>query len=210
VVHPDVVLRDVGIRFGRRSGQFEIDRRRNPFRKALSQPDFRPLPPRPVGTFPEPFLERRQRKVQQHHECDFVAEEIVVNMRGRIITGEHFIERQNGAGVEVRLLAKLPIDFVHVPIELLEQGLQPAKHGIERRRVAREIVLREFLERRCLSIFGTPELRHLAQPSLRPSALSFAVSGDKLFQDFVRTRFDPWQRFWFGRLRQHISFPQKS
>ncbi len=101
-MHPDVVFRDVlaGLRFGLRDAQVHI--RGNALGEAFRQPHFGPLPARPRRAIFEALIERGQRKIQQHHEGEFVLEEIVDHVRGRIVTANNFVEGKHGAEIEIR------------------------------------------------------------------------------------------------------------
>ena len=71
--------------------------------KRWREPRLRPLPARPVLAFGEALLERGEREVQQHDEGELVLEEVVVDVRGRVVAGEDLVERADRPDVEVGL-----------------------------------------------------------------------------------------------------------
>ena len=121
VVHPDVVVRDVltGLRSRLRDAQVYIGW--NSFGEALREACFGPLPARPRRPVLETLVERSQREIQQHHERKLVLKEIIQHVGGRIVAANNFVEWKHRAEVEVRLLAELPVDLMHVAAKLFQQ-----------------------------------------------------------------------------------------
>ena len=165
-----------GLRSGLRDTQVDICR--NALGKAFRQPYLGPLPARPRRTFLETLVERGEREIEQHHEGEFVLKEIVENVGGGIVAGDNFVERKHRAEIEVRLLAELPVDLVHMAAQLFQQTLQAVEHRIQRGLVSGEVGREQSPRRRQrVAIFGAPELSHLLQSALDSSTLRFAVLG---------------------------------
>ena len=149
------------LRFRLRDAQVHI--RRNPLGEAFRQARFRPLPARPGWSIFETFVERGERKIQQHHESKFVLEEIIHHMRGRIVAANNFVKGKHGAEIEVQLLAELAVDLMHVSAELFQQALQAVEHRVQRGLISGEVGADEILERGRVAILGAPEFGHLVQ-----------------------------------------------
>ena len=66
-----------------------------------------------------------------------------------------------GAEVEVLLLAELAVDLMHVSLQLFQQALKAAEHGVERGLITGEVGADEILERSLVTIFRPPELGDL-------------------------------------------------
>jgi hypothetical protein len=128
----------------------------NPLCKSLRQTDLGPLPARPSRAFCDAFLKRRKRKIQQDDKRRLIFEQIISDMRRRIITRRDFVQGKNGTQVQVSLLPKLTSNFVHVPIQLLEKMLQPLKERVQSRLIAREIGSNKGLEHLAIAVFGPP------------------------------------------------------
>ena len=146
MVHPDVVLRDVlaGLGFGLSDTQVHLGG--NPFGEGLRQPDFRPLPARPGRTIFEAFLKRGERKIQQHDKGQLVLEEIIGNVGRRIVAADNFVEGKHRAEIEIKLLAELAVDLVHVSAQLLQQMFQAVEHRIQRGLISGEIGAHEIFK----------------------------------------------------------------
>src|ERR1700722_10121644 len=99
-------------------------------------------------------------------------------MGGRIVTCERFVERKHRAEIEIGLLVELARDLVHVAIELFEQALKAAEHGVEAGLVAAEICANEFLEGRGTAVIRTPAFGDLMQPLFYPGRVFAAVLAD--------------------------------
>ena len=162
VVHPDVVLRDVRRRLGRRLRDRQVDGRRDALGKALRESGLRPLPPRPPFSFGEPLLERGQGKVQQDDERELVREEIVVDVRGGTPSVEDLIEGIDRAEVEIDLPAEVARDLDEVAVDRFEDELQPVEERVERLLLGGEVDGGELVE---VAVFLAPELRHLREAS---------------------------------------------
>ena len=175
VVHPDVVLRDVLPGFGGGLGDSQVDLGWNALVKAFCEPDFGPLAVGPGGPLFQALVERGEGEVQQNRECQFVVEEIIKDVGGRVVASEDFVESEHRAQIEIGLLIKLAADFVHVAIELFEHVLETIKHGVEGGLVASKIGANEFLEHGGIAIVRAPELGHLVKTTLEPRFLLSAV-----------------------------------
>ena len=154
VVHPNVVLRDVLRGFGGRFGDGEVDGSRDAFSEALRQTRLCPLAARPALALRQSLLESRQREVQKDREGELVREEVVDDVRGRVVAGEDFVEWIDRAQLEIRLSTKIPIDLQHVAV----QGLQSEFHAGEKR-VLSLLVAREMNSDELLEVGGVPVLR---------------------------------------------------
>ena len=126
-----------------------------------------------------PFLSRSSSvvrgKFSKNRECEFVVEEIVDDVCGRIVAGEYLVEGKHRAEIEIGLLIELAADLVHVAVELFEHALETIEHGVESGLVAGEIGADEFLEGGGIAIFGAPELGDLMKTTLDPRLLLVAV-----------------------------------
>ncbi len=177
VVHPDVVLRDVlsGLCLCLRDCQVDVGW--DALVETLREADFGPLPACPGGTVFQAFVERGEGEVQQDREGQFVVEEVIEDMRGRIVTGEYFVERKHRAEIEIGLLIELAIDLVHVAIELFEQALEAVEHGIERGLIAGEVGADEVFEHCRIAVVCTPELGYLTETTFDAKFLLGAILG---------------------------------
>lgn len=208
MVHPDVVLRNVGIRFGSCARYFQIYGSWDSHGKILRKPHFGPLFAAPLRAFRKALFERGERKIQKDNEGQFVAEKIVHNMRRRIVARKKFIEGKNRTGIEICLLAKFAIDFVHVAMELFEKTLVTQEHSIQHGRSAGEIGEDKFLENRRVTILSTPELSHLTQATFGARRLVLAVLRDQLLLHFCGGVPHPWRGLIVSGCRRH-SYPRE-
>ncbi len=175
VVHPDVVFGDVLLGFRGGSADREIHVGRDALGEPLGQPRFRPLAARPLFPVAQTLLERRQREVQKHGEGELVSEEVVGDVRRRIVAGERLVEGVDRPQVKVRLLAKVPPDLEHVPVERLQRELHPIEERVERLRIAGEARLHEVLEHLRVPVVLAPEPGNLLQPPREPRPRIFSV-----------------------------------
>ena len=175
MVHPDVVFGDVLLGLAGGASDREVDLRRDALGESLRQPRLGPLPARPALSFGESLLECRQREVQEHGERELVGEEVVGDVRRGVVTCQRFVEGIDLPQVEVRLLAEVASDLVHVPVQRLERELHPVKQGIQSLRVAGEIRLDEAFEGRRVAVLRPPELADLLQSPREPRASLLAV-----------------------------------
>ena len=66
----------------------EVDVGGNALGEALGEPRLGPLAPRPRLALGSRCVERREREVEQHHERELVVEEVVDDVRRRVVAGE--------------------------------------------------------------------------------------------------------------------------
>src|SRR5438067_9366035 len=162
-MHPYVVLRNVGIGFGGRLRNSKMNRGGNALREPLRQADFRPLTARPPRSFCDPLFESRQRKIQEHYEGELVVEKIVDDVSRRIITCKNFIEWEQGSHVQIRMLAKLAADLMHVSVELLQQALKTIEESIQRALIGGKVIANKVFKNSLLAIVALPIRGNLAQ-----------------------------------------------
>src|SRR6185295_3463021 len=102
-----------------------------------------------------------QREVEEHDEGDLVGEEVVVDVRRRLVAGQDLVERQYRAQVEVRLPAEIARDLAHVAADGLEDELHPVEERVQRLGIAGEMRPYQLFERRGVAILGAPEAGRL-------------------------------------------------
>ena len=165
VVHPDVVRGDVlgRVRLGLRDR--EIDARGNARREPVGEARFGPLTPRPGRTDPQLLLERVHGEVQERRERELVVEEVVREMRARLVARENLVEREDRPAVEVHVHAQLAARLAHVPVEGDERARQPREKLVTVRGTGRRVRTRERLEGRRVAVGRAPQRRHLLSPA---------------------------------------------
>ncbi len=186
VVHPDVVFRNVLARLRLSLSDAQVHVRRNPLGEAFRQSHFRPLPARPCRPILETFVERGQRKIQQHHKSKFVLKQIIHDVRRRIIPADNFVKRKHRAEIEIHLLAEFAVDLVHVAAKLFQQFLQAVEHGVQRRLISRKVGAHEFFEDAGVAILRAPELGCLMQASFNSRTLRLPVLRNQFVSQFRR------------------------
>src|SRR5437868_14588938 len=96
-------------------------------------------------------------------------------MRRGIVSGKHVVKGKHSPEIKILLLAKLAGDFVHMPIDLLQQALVAIKHRIQSRLIACEVSANEFFKCSRVSVLLAPELKNLMQPTLEPDSLLLSI-----------------------------------
>ena len=180
VVHPDVVLGDVGLALGRRRRDLLVHLRRDALGELLGQPRFGPLAPRPFPSFLQALFQRGHREVQQHDEPGLVGEQVLDQVRAGIIGREDSVDRQQRSHVQVHPVAQLPAHLVEIAAKLLEGVLEVLEALVERGRVGDEVVARECGEGFGRPVVGSPQPGCLLDAALDAGALRFAVLGGQL------------------------------
>ena len=183
MVHPDVVGGHVLRRVAGGPGHGEVDVCRDALGKALGQTNFRPLPPRPFLSLAEPLLQRGEGEIEQHGEGELVGEEVVADVRARIVAGHDLVVWIDQPEIEVGLLAEIARDLQHVTVDRLEDEFHPTEQRIERGLISGEIRADEVFEHRGVTVFGTPEVGDLLEAALDPRALGFTVFRNQIRLD---------------------------
>ena len=145
--------------------------------KRSRQPRLRPLAPRPRLC---PRLSRSSSvvsgKLSSTTKASLFCEEVVDDVRRRVVAGQDLVERIDRPEVEVRLPAEVAGDLVHVPVERLEHELHPVEERVERRRIAGEVRPHDSSSNAvCVAVLGAPEPGGLLDAALDARALGFAV-----------------------------------
>ena len=152
-------------------------RRESRLEKRCRQAHLGPLPPRPRRPSVEALVERREREVQQHDEGELVLEEIVRDVRRRIVAADDFVEGKHRAEIEVQLLTELAVDLYAcarqaVPAAAPERlnivssvAWSPAKFDRTKSSNARRV-----------AILRAPEFGDLVQASLDSRPLRVSIS----------------------------------
>src|SRR5207253_11407673 len=135
----NVVFRHVSPELSFRLRNRHVHARWHALGKTRGQTSFGPLPTVPFRTVVKSLLQRSKRKIQRHSESQLVLKKIIEHVRGRIVASEHFVERKYRTKIEVKLLAELTIDLVHVPLELFQQTLKTIEHSVQRCCVTRKV-----------------------------------------------------------------------
>ena len=78
---------------------------------------------------------------------------------------------QDRPPIQIQLLAELPVDLVHVAVELFEQALEAIEHGIEGGLVTGEVGADEILKFLGIAVFRPPEFGYLMQATRKAQAL---------------------------------------
>ena len=205
MVHPDVVLGDV-LRGGRRGlpdGQIHVGR--DALGKPLGQARLRPLAARPPLALGQPLRKCRQREVQEHRERKLIGEEIVDDVRRRVVAGQRLVEREDRAQVEVRLPSEVAVDLEHVAVQRLQDEFHPLEERVESLRIRREIHADKVFEGRRVPVFRAPERRDLPQTAGEPRARLLVRFRAELLLEPCRGVLHPGRRrgvaCWLLRLR---------
>jgi hypothetical protein len=180
VVHPDVVLRDVLVRFRAHLRDLEVDLRRDALGEPLSEPGLGPLAARPAFAFRQTLFEGGQREVEQDDEGELVLEKVVGRVRGGVVSREGLVEGIDRSPVEVHLHPEVAVDLHHVSLEGLHRELHPLEQGVQRRGVSGEAPADELLEGLRVAVLRAPEARDLVHAPAQPLALPLAVLRDQL------------------------------
>ncbi len=98
-------------------------------------------------------------------------------MRGRVERREQRVHRQQRPQVQVRGTTQLPADLVQVPVELLEDRLQPGEGGLQLLLVGDEVLAREGDQ---VPVLLAPQRGHLLHAALDAGARGLAVAGNEL------------------------------
>ncbi len=174
-VHPDVVTIDVLLAACHCFAHRELHFGGHAACEPLCEAHFRPLPARPVARGRSLF-ERGQRKVQQRDKGQVIREEVVGEVRARVVAGKELIDRQHRTQFEILGNTKLAGDLLHVAVDLLEHVFEAREQRVQCRRVTRELRAHQFFEHRGATVFGTPHRSDLFDAPLNARALHLAVS----------------------------------
>ena len=85
------------------------------------------------------------------------------------------IDRSDGTRIEVLRAQDLAADFVQVPVDLLDQRLQPLERPIDLARLRQEMLVAEVAERLGVSVFRPPALAGLGHADADPRDLFVAM-----------------------------------
>src|SRR5262245_32979877 len=170
-----VVVGDVGVGPSHRGAQRLLRRRRHPLIEAPDQARLGPAPPRPLRPGGEAFLQAAAREVEERHEGDLGAEEILVHVRRGIIGAEQAIHRTDRTGLDIHVVLELPAHGDEMPVDHLHRPLEGSEGFVQRRRISLELLDDEVDEGVRVTVFGPPQPRRLLHAALDALLLCRAV-----------------------------------
>jgi hypothetical protein len=183
VVHPEVVLGDVGLAGGDRTCDVLLYLGRDALGKAGREPGLGPLVARPPRAVPQALGERGHGEVEEHGEADLLGEQVLAQVRIRVVGREQLVDGSYGPEVEVGHAPELAGDFVQVAIDLLEGAFEPREESVQFRPTRDEVAARDLGEGAGIAILRPPQARGLLEAAGEALALRFAVAGGQLVLD---------------------------